>query len=434
MARPLGLYTDLYELRMVESYLRRGMTEEATFSLYIRPTPERPWFVAFGVHRFLECIETFRYGSAEVDYLRTLGIDDATLDWLASFEPSGEIWAVEEGTVVLANEPILEVTASLPVAQLIETMAINVIQFSTLIATKAARVALAAAGRPLVDFGFRRAHGLETGVEAALAAHVGGGMTTSNVEAGRRYGIPVTGTMAHSFVQAYEKEIEAFRAFAEDHPENGVLLVDTYDTREGVRNAIVVAREMAERGARLRAIRIDSGDLDVLSRDARRLLDDAELTDVEIFASGGLDERDIERLVVGGAPIDAFGVGTDLVVSMDRAAVDIAYKLVSYDGRPVAKRSEGKATLPGAKQVFRAGGPESDVLGLRAEDLRGTALLSPAWRDGRELRAFDLEAIRRRAHAETQSLPDDWKRVGERVGPFEPRLSDRLAALATDSP
>jgi nicotinate phosphoribosyltransferase len=433
MDKQLGLYADLYELRMVQSYLRRGMTAPATFSLYIRPAPERPWFVALGVDRVVDVLSTFRYGPEELAYLSTIGIDDATLAWLGAFEPAGEIVAVEDGTIVLAGEPIVEVTAPLPVAQLLETAVINLVHFSTLVATKAARVALAADGPPVVDFGFRRAHGLETGIEAARAAYVGGGFATSNLEAGRRYAIPVTGTMAHSFVQAFEDELDAFRAFAHDSldswPDDCVLLVDTYDTLAGVRNAIVVAKELRERGQSLRAIRLDSGDLDALSRAARKMLDDAGCSEVRIFASGGLDEISVSRLVSAGAPVDAFGVGTDLVTSADRPALDISYKLVSYDGRPVAKYSAGKRSLPGEKQIFRTDGPETDVLALRDEDLPGRRLLEPAWRDGVALRRFDLQDARARVAAELAALPDEWKRVSERSEPYRPAVSDALRVL-----
>ncbi|HYZ93023.1 MAG TPA: nicotinate phosphoribosyltransferase [Actinomycetota bacterium] len=388
----LGLFTDLYEVRMVESYLRRGMTARATFSLYIRAMPQRPWFVALGVGKVLEALASFRYGPDEIAYLRGAGVGEPTLDWLGAFAPSGEIWAVAEGEIVLANEPILEVTASLPAAQLLETAMINLVQYPTLVATKAAMIASAAEGRSVVDFGFRRAHGLETGVEAARAAYVGGGLTTSNLEAGRRYGIPVVGTMAHSYVQAHSREVDAFRAFAEDHPDNAIFLVDTYDTIEGTRRAITVAGEMQERGARLRGIRIDSGDLLDLSKRARAMLDDAGLAGVQILASGGLDEKKIEALVSSGAPIDAFGVGTELVTSADRPSLDVAYKLVSYDGRPTAKLSPEKATLPGEKQVFRS--EDGDVIGLRSERLPGRPLLEPVWRDGTGLKPFDLETSR----------------------------------------
>lgn len=420
-----GLYTDLYELRMAASYLKRGMTADATFSLYIRPTKERPWFVALGVERVLEFIETYRFDDRELAYLKTIGFSDVALDAFAALRPSGEVWAVEDGTVVLADEPIIEITAPLPFAQLIETAVINLVQYPTLVATKAARVAFAAAGRPVVDFGFRRAHGLQTGVEAAYAAHVGGGLTTSNVEAGRRYGIGVVGTMAHSFVQSFPSQLDAFRAFAADHPDNTTLLVDTYDTLSGVQDAIVIAKE----GRDLRAVRLDSGDLDGLSRAARELLDGAGHEHVQIFASGGLDEHAIARLVSAGAPIDAYGVGTDLVVSADRPAAEIAYKLVRYGGRDVIKASVGKESLAGAKQIFRTGDPTHDVLGLRDEPLEGRKLLEPVWRNGERPCSFDLGTARERASSELALVPDPLRRP-DYVGPTpRPRVSEALREL-----
>jgi nicotinate phosphoribosyltransferase len=422
-AGPAGLLTDLYELRMVESYLRAGMTHDATFSLYVRAAPERPWFVAMGVFRVLELLDTFRYGDDEIAYLRTVGFREETLEYLRGFEVTGEVCGVRDGTVVLADEPIAEITAPLPLAQLVETAVINLVHYPTLVATKAARVAEAAAGRPVVDFGFRRAHGLETGVEAALAAYVGGALTTSNVEAGRRYGIPVVGTMAHSFVQSHDNELDAFRAFARDHPGNVTLLVDTYDTLDGVRNAIAVARELS-----VQAIRLDSGDLADLALRARRMLDDAGLGGVRIFASGGLDEYDVADLVGCGAPIDAFGVGTDLVTSSDRPALDIAYKLVAYAGRPVAKFSADKASLPGAKQVFRS--EQGDVLALRGEHVAGTALIESLWKDGAAAYAFDREQARERAAQQIAALPERLRTVARRSDPPRPRLSDGLWDLA----
>jgi len=426
----LGLQTDLYELRMVETYVRLGMFEPATFSLYVRPSSERGWYVALGLERVCELLDVFRFGPEEIDYLRGVGFHDDALDWLASFEPTGEVWGVPEGTVVIADEPLVEVTAPLPVAQLLETAVMNLVQFPTLIATKAARIALAARGRPVADFGLRRAHGLETGVEAAMAAWVGGGLTTSNVEAGRRYGLTVVGTMAHSFVQAFDDELEAFRAFAQDHPDGSTLLVDTYDTLDGVRNAIRVADELRERGHRLQAIRLDSGDLAVLAHGSRRLLDQAGHDDVRIFASGGLDEFAIDDLLTGGAPIDAFGVGTTLVTSADRPAMDVAYKLVAYAGQPRAKYSEGKRSLPGAKQIFRTGGPDTDVLASRDEQLDGRRLLEPVWRDGARLRGFDLERARERAAHEVDAMPDAWRLPPYIDEPPRPRLSEGLRELA----
>lgn len=406
----VGLCTDLYEVRMVESYLARGMTEPATFSVFVRPAAARPWYVALGVHRVIELLDSFRFDVGELAYLRKLGVDEATLDWLAAFAPSGEVWAVPDGTVVLAQEPILEITAPLPIVQLLETAVLNLVHYPTAVATKAARCALAAGGRRLADFGLRRAHGLETGIEAALAAHVGGGMATSNLEAGRRYAVPVTGTMAHSYVQAFTDEAAAFETFAGDHPEQAVLLVDTYDTVEGVRRAITVADQLAERGQRLRGVRLDSGDLLGLSRQARALLDDAGLVDTDIIASGGLDEYRIHELVTAGAPIDAFGVGSALTVSADHPALDIVYKLVDYDTRPVAKFSSAKSTFPGAKQVFRPDqGPAGDVVSVRGADEPGRRLLAPVWRDGEADGALDIEATRQRVENELAALPDAWR-------------------------
>lgn len=428
--RPLGVFTDLYELRMAQTCLKDGMTATATFSLFVRPAAERPWMVAAGTERALDFIEAFGYGHDEIDYLATLGFSDELLDWLLDLQASGEVWAVADGTVVLANEPLLEVTAPLPFGMLLETGLMNVVQFPTLVATKAARCTLAASGRGVVDFGFRRAHGLEAGVEAARAAYLGGVDSTSNVEAGRRFGIPVSGTMAHSFVQAYADEVAAFRAFAADHPDHSVMLVDTYDSLQGVRNAIRVADVAVDRGGELSGVRLDSGDLTALAKDARRLLDGAGLTDTKIIASGGIDEWVIASLVAGEAPIDAFGVGTSLTVSRDHPALDIAYKLVEYDGSPRAKYSEEKVTLPGAKQVFRGGSPVSDVLATRHEKGLGECLLAPVWRDGETLCRFDLEQARSRAATQLELLPDDWRRPdGPREVPT-PRLSEALERLS----
>lgn len=431
-AGPLGLFTDLYELRMADTCLRRGYTAPATFSLYIRPTAKRPWFLAAGAQRALEVIEHFRYGPDEIDYIASLGFSDELLDWLVAFTPAGEVWGVAEGTVVLADEPLLEVTAPLPEAMLLETALMNAVQLSTLIATKAARCVLAAGGRQLADFGLRRAQGLETGVEAARSAYLGGVDATSNVEAGRRYSIPVTGTMAHSFIQAMEDERTAFQAFADDHPDQAVLLVDTYDTIAGVRNAVAVGDVLAERGQSLNGVRLDSGDFAALAKRVRRLLDEAGHTGSRIIASGGIDEDKIARLLDVGAPIDGFGVGTALTVSRDQPAFDIVYKLVEYDGQARAKYSEGKVLLPGPKQVFRSGSPTDDVLACRDEPTPGgaEALLAPIWRDGEALCSFDLHESRERAAAQLKTLPAPWRRPDETAELPRPRSSEQLRHLA----
>lgn len=427
----LGLCTDLYEVRMVESYLRRGMTAPATFSLFVRPSARRPWLVAVGIERALEVIEAFTFGPEELAELERLGVDRGVRDRLADFEMRGEVWAVEEGTVVLGREPILEVTAPLPIAQLLETAIMNVVQFPMLVATKAARCALAAGGRQLADFGFRRAHGLETGVEAALAAYVGGGFATSNVEAGRRYGVPVTGTMAHSYVQAFTDEREAFRSFVSDHPDQSVLLVDTYDTLEGVRRTIEICQEL---GIEPKGVRLDSGDLGELAVEARGLLDEAGFGDSIVIASGGLDEYALHELVSGGAPIDGFGVGTALTVSEDHPGLDIVYKLVEYADRPVAKFSGTKSTLPGPKQVSRPEeGITGDVLDRRDTEGPGTALLAPVWRDGRRLgEAFDQEVVRSRVHEQLEALPPAWQTPPYPDAPPLPAVGTALEHLTDE--
>lgn len=411
---------------MLESYLRLGMTQPATFSLFARPSRRRPFLVVCGLAAALEALRDFRFGPEQLDYLRAQGLSSEAIDWLARFEPEGELWAMPDGTVALPSEPLLEMTAPLPVAQLLETALMNAVHAGTLVATKAARLVRAAAGRAVVDFGFRRAHGLETGVQAALAAYVGGCASSSNVEAGRRYGIPIAGTMAHSFVQAFDSELVAFQEFAHDHP-GTTLLVDTFDTSQGVDNAIEIARSAS---TRIGAIRIDSEPLLELSREARAKLDAAGLRHVTIFASGGLDEDDIRRLVAASAPITAFGVGSALVCSTDKAALDVAYKLVEYAGQGRAKYSRGKAIWPGKKQVYRAHGPESDVLELRDASAAGSPLLELVWRDGQSRYELDPAAARARAIEAVAKLPEDWFHPERLQALPAPAIGPGLAAEA----
>ncbi|GBC87578.1 Nicotinate phosphoribosyltransferase pncB2 [bacterium HR12] len=332
-----------------------------------------------------------------------------------------------EGRVVLADEPLLEVTAPIPVAQLVETYLLNVVTFQTTIASKAARCVIAARGKDLVDFSFRRTQGVDAAMAVARTTAMVGFVATSNVEAGRRYGIPVAGTMAHSYVEAFPSEKEAFAAFAADHPTRTTFLVDTYDTANGVRTAIEVIRELGL--ADRLGIRLDSGDLDALSREARRILDEAGLPNVRIFASGGLDEMDVDRLVRAGAPIDAFGIGTKMGTSADAPYLDSVYKLVEFDGRPVLKLSAEKATLPGRKQVFR--GPEGDVIGLREEPAPEGAepLLVPVMREGRRVVPPEtLEEARARFRRDLERLPEEARRLTNPRPPTA-RISERLRAL-----
>lgn len=364
---PGALLTDLYELNMAASYLRRGMTAPATFSLFVRQLPhERGFLVAAGLETCLEFLEAFSFSDDDLEFCASLGFDRATLDAFAELRFDGDVWAIPEGHVVFAGEPLLEVTGSLPVAQLVETFLLNQVTTQTTIASKAARCRIAARGAALVDFSMRRTQGMEAAMHAARACALVGFAATSNVEAARLYGLRATGTMAHSFVQAFPSQREAFEAYARDYPDRTTFLVDTYDTTDGVREAIQVARELGVREGL--GIRLDSGDLLELSRTARRMLDEAGLPQVRVFASGGLDEYRIDDLMTAGAPIDAFGVGTRMGVSADAPYLDSAYKLVEYDGRPVTKLSPGKQTSPGRKQVFRREGTLEDTIGLRGEE------------------------------------------------------------------
>jgi nicotinate phosphoribosyltransferase len=425
LPQELGLCTDLYEIRMCESYLRLGMTESATFSLFCRPSLERPFYVTAGLDSALDVLSEFRFDAEALAYLRTQGISQDLVAWLRDITVTGELWAVPDGTVLLAHEPWLEFTAPLPIAQLLETALMNAVHAGTAVATKAARLVRAAEGRPVVEFGFRRAHGLETAIRASLAAYVGGCASTSNVAAGQRYGVPVSGTMAHSFVQAFDEEIGAFREFIRDHP-GGTLLIDSYDTLTGVDRAIAIAKS----GGALGAVRIDSEPLIELSREVRHRLDEAGLLGVMIFASGGLDEEDLAAVIAAKAPIDAFGVGSALVCSSDKPALDVAYKLVEYGGRGRAKYSRCKASLPGRKQIFRTGSLERDVLELRDAASEGVPLLELAYRDGERRYHFDRELARRRARRVVEGLPDSWfSPMGLDHVPV-PIIGPRLAAEA----
>jgi nicotinate phosphoribosyltransferase len=429
----LALFTDLYELTMLQVYFDQGMRETAVFDLFFRHLPPgRNYLLACGLADALHYLETLRFGEDDVAYLRTLRrFSEPFLRSLLDFRFTGDVHAVPEGTPVFPNEPLLQVEAPLPEAQLAETFLINQIHFQTLAASKAARVVSAAHGRTVVDFALRRMHGTDAGLAGARAFHLAGVDATSNVLAGRRYGIPLAGTMAHSFVQAFDDEREAFRAFLKSFPRS-TLLVDTYDTLEGVRRAIELVREHGG-GLDVRAIRLDSGDLGALAREARGLLDEAGLAGIEIFASGNLDEHAIASLVAQGAPIDGFGVGTRMGVSADAPYLDMAYKLSSYSGRGRIKLSPQKSNLPGPKQIFRTergGRATGDVLALRREDMPGRPLLVPVMRGGRrtEAGADTLAEARQRARDELARLPEPCSSLEAMATPYRVDLSPALAA------
>ncbi len=424
-----GLLTDLYELNMAASYLRSGMTGAATFSLFVRQLPEdRGFLIAAGLEDCLTFLESFSFTHAELHYLReTQGYREEALADLGRLRFTGEVWAVPEGSAVFAGEPLLEVTAPIAQAQLAETVLLNHITFQTSIATKAARCVLAAGGAQLVDFAFRRTQGIDAGLAVARASAIAGFTATSNVEAARRYGLTAAGTMAHSFIEAFASEEAAFTAFATDFPGKITFLVDTYDTGQGIRAAIDVVRKLRLPGPA--GVRLDSGDLASLAFLARRLLDGAGLRQARVFASGGLDEYAIAALTAYGAPIDAYGVGTKMGVSADAPYLDSAYKLVTYDGRPVMKLSAGKATQPGAKQIYR--GPAGDVIALRGEPAPpgNHPLLRPVMRHGKRLTPPEpLATARQRCSDSLAWLPAAARALRAPV-PITVNPSSALAAL-----
>ena len=384
-----GLFCDLYELTMAQTFFRNKMFAPATFSLFVRNyPPNRGYLVSAGLEHVLEFLEHLQFGSESLDYLASTGMfSQDFLDYLAGLRFTGNVRAIPEGRLYFAGEPVLEISGPIIEAQLVETFVINQVNLQTLLATKAARCVWAAQGRPVTDFGARRTQGTDAALKMARCGYIAGFQSTSNVLAASLYGVTPAGTMAHSFISSFTSEIEAFRAYAQTFPDRAVLLIDTYDTLAGASKAAVVAQEMESQGHRLVAVRLDSGDFDELSRGVRNILDDAGLPYVKILASGGLDEYQLESLVHAGAPIDIFGLGTKVGVSADAPWSDMAYKLVCYDGRPVMKLSPDKVYRPGAKQVFRfndsAGMFNRDVIGLETErPPAGDPLLEPVMDQG----------------------------------------------------
>ncbi len=426
-----GLFVDLYELTMAYSYFRRGMDQEATFAYFVRaPVPHRRFLVFAGLDPLLDALAQFRFGQEELAYLESLGLfDRAFLDYLASFAFQGEIWAMGEGEICFPNEPLLTVTAPRIQAQLIETLLLNVLNYETLVASKAARILLAAGPEAVVvDFSPRRDHGMEAALHAARASFLAGFHGTSNVLAGRLYGIPVVGTMAHSYVLSFPDEISAFRAFVDDHP-HPVLLIDTYDTVQGARNAAQVAKEARAKGKKVVGVRLDSGDLASLSRQVRRILDEAGFPDIRIFVSGDLDEQRILEFRQQGGVAWGYGVGTRLGVSWDLPALGGVYKLVEDEKGPRMKRSPGKLTLPGKCQVWREG--FSDVVALDDERGRGRPLLHKVLARGERLQPKpDLAARREQVRQALFALPSQLADLSPCQAPDYPvRFSPTLEAL-----
>ena len=430
------LLTDLYQPTMLQAYLERGMEAPAVFEFFVRQLPERRSFlIAAGLEQLLDYLETLRFSPRELGWMEsTARFSPDFLRRLERFRFTGDVDAIPEGTVCFAEQPIVRITAPLPEAQFIESRLINLLHFETLIASKAARCVLAAGGRTLVDFGLRRAHGAEAGALAARAAYLAGFHGTATVEAGRRFGIPLFGTMAHSFVQAHRSELDAFRHFVDCFPGDNTLLIDTYDTLQGARTVVALAQELRPSGKRLRAVRIDSGDLAQAARDVRAILDQGGCGDVGIFVSGNLDESAIADLVVRRVPVDGFGVGTRLDVSADAPTLDVVYKLQEYAGRATRKRSAGKATWPGRKQVERhrdaQGVMTGDAVVLEEEPHCGERLLRPVMRSGRRVAPSPtLTVAREHARRELASLPPPLRSLESRAA-FTVDISSRIRELA----
>ena len=437
-----ALYTDLYQLTMLQAYWREDMDEPAVFDLFVRRLKDRHYLVACGLKQALEFLETLSFSEEALDYLATQDpFEPAFLSWLADFEFTGDVYAVPEGTPVFPDEPLVEVVAPIGEAQLVETLLLNQLTFQTTIASKASRIVEAArAGgkdRLVADFGMRRTHGTDAAMKGARAAYIAGVDATSNVAAGQAYDLPITGTMAHSYVEAHDSEVEAFRAFSALYPET-ILLVDTYDTLEGVRKVIDMMDETDE-DVQVRGIRLDSGDLAELAHAARRLLDEAGLTDVMIFASGGLDEHTIADLLDREAPIDGFGVGTRMGTSADQPALDSAYKLSGYAGTPRMKLATDKSNLPGRKQVVRQyedGTAVRDVIATEDEQTHGAPLLERVMADGERTEAGaarPLTAVREHAAARLDELPARLRTPTAANRDYNVVLSDALEERLEDT-
>jgi len=432
-----ALVTDLYELTMAACYFDNDMFEEATFSLFVRNyPPARRYFVAAGLEDVLQYLVELRFEQEDLDYLESTELFKPTfLSYLEKFRFSGDVDALPEGRLFFAQEPILEVTAPIIEAQIVETFIINAVNLQAMIATKASRCVQVAGTRKLVDFSLRRTQGVDAGLKVARASFIGGFAGTSNVLAGKTYGLPVFGTMAHSFISSFEQEIDAFRAFAETFPQNTVLLVDTYETVAGTKKAVKVGKEMAKKGYRLKGVRLDSGDIADLSKEVRLILKESGLQDAIIFASGAFDEHKIQEVIERGAEIDSFGVGTKMGVSADAPYLDMAYKLVSYGGQPVLKLSPKKLSLPLAKQVFRLlteqEKMEKDIIGLRDDRIQaGEPLLGKVMSHGRIIASLPaLEEIKAVCHDEFLRLDDKYKTIGGEAEYFPVELSPRLERL-----
>ncbi|WP_316226468.1 nicotinate phosphoribosyltransferase [Bradyrhizobium sp. SZCCHNS3052] len=433
---PSALLTDLYQMTMIEAYLESGQTDTAVFEFFVRKLPpQRSFLMAAGLEQALDFLQNIRFSQDELGWLeRTERFSKSLIDYLANFRFTGEVHAMPEGTVFFGNEPILRVTAPLPEAQLVETRLINIMHFQTLIASKAARLVLLAPDKLLVDFGLRRSHGAEAGLLAARASYVAGFSGTATLLAEKSFGIPTYGTMAHSFVQSFDDEAAAFEAFARARPENLVLLIDTYDTEAAARKVVMLAPRLKELGIAVSAVRLDSGDLSALAKKVRCILDSGGLKDTGIFVSGGIEEGTLIAFARDATPIDGIGIGTGLVTSSDAPALDCAYKLQEYAGLPRRKRSTGKATWPGRKQVWRRydrdGRMLADILSTEEDQQEGETLIQAVMLGGRPIASQpSLHDIRAHARRQLDQLPPEL-RTSKAVAPYPVQISSHLEQLA----
>lgn len=429
------LLADLYQFTMLQTYLEQDMQQTAVFELFVRKLPPgRNFLVAAGLEQVLEFLENLQFSAEELDWLATR-FPPQVIDYLERFRFEGDVHAMPEGTIFFPDEPMLRITAPMPQAQLVESRLINLMHFETLIASKAARSVLVAPDKLLVDFGMRRAHGAEAGLLAARASYLAGFSGTATVLAGTLYDIPVFGTMAHSFIQAHSDESEAFEHFARSHPDNTILLIDTYDTEIAAHKAVALANKLKADHINIQGVRLDSGDLAAHAKNVRQILDDGGLHGATIFASGNLDEYKLQALLAANAPIDGFGIGTALDISIDAPALDCAYKLQEFAGKPRRKRSEGKATWPGRKQVYRLftddGYIGGDTVALEDNDPQlGTPLIRPFMHAGKRLQPKpSLHELRQQTLASYDGLPSAMTTL-ETVNAYPITISEALKALA----
>ena len=430
------LTTDLYELNMVQAYLDRGEDKQSVFEFFVRRLPARRGFLlAAGLEDALAYLETLRFSAGEIDWLKSTGRFRGNLiDFLAGFRFTGDVHAIPEGTICFPNEPLIRITAPLPIAQFVETRLINILHFQTLVASKAARMVLAAPKKILSDFGLRTAHGAEAGLFSARASYIAGFTGAANVLAGERYGIPIVGTMAHSFVQVHDDEKTAFENFARARPDGLILLIDTYNTEAGARKVVELAPKLKADGIAIRGVRIDSGDLTAMAKKVRSILDAGGLRDVIILVSGGINEDVLQSMMATKAPIDGFGVGVNLDASIDAPSLDCAYKLQEYAGKPRRKLSEGKVTWPGRKQIWRSCGTDGrmrgDILSLENDTQPGERLLAPVMRAGKRIGpAPTLAQVREHTARELARLPEPLQRLEPGVN-YPVQISEKLSTLA----